>query len=181
MELRARRLIAGTTALTVIAGAGVWAGFGVAGQTAAATGLTARLGAAQEVPKPAGVGSGAQGAFTAGLARGTLTWKLTFRGLTGRATASHIHVGARGRAGGVLVALCGPCRPGARGAARVNGRTTAALLAGTAYVNVYTARNPAGEIRGQVGKTGKALVPPPATTTNSSSGTTTDDGYYPGG
>ena len=50
------------------------------------------LGAAQEVPKPSGVRASAQGAFTAGLVRngagGTLTWKLTFRGLTGKATAT---------------------------------------------------------------------------------------------
>ncbi|MEX2255413.1 MAG: CHRD domain-containing protein [Acidimicrobiia bacterium] len=165
--------------------AGVWAGLGVTGQTATTTGFAARLGAAQEVPKPAGVGTGAQGSFTAALARsgagGTLTWRLTFRGLTGKATASHIHVGARGRAGGVRVALCGPCRSGARGSARVDARTITGLLAGTMYVNVHTARNAAGEIRGQIVKTARAPVPPPATTTNSTGGTTTDDGYYPGG
>ena len=180
--MRARQLAGGTTVLTAVAAAGVWAGLGAAGSTAAATGFAARLSAAQEVPKPAGVGAGAQGSFTAGLVRsgagGTLTWKLTFRGLTGRAAAAHIHLGARGRAGGVLVPLCGPCRSGASGAARVNGKTVTALLGGTAYVNVHTARNAAGEIRGQLVKTAKA-PPPPATTTTS--GTTTDDGYYPGG
>lgn len=181
--MRVRQLAAGSTALTVIMAGGVWAGLGTAGRTAAATGFAAQLSAAQEVPKPKGVGAGAQGRFTAGLVRsgtgGTLTWKLTFRGLTGKATASHIHVGARGRAGGVLLALCGPCRSGASGSARVNAKTVSALLGGTAYVNVHTARNAAGELRGQLVKTANA--PPPPATTTTTSGTTTGDGYYPGG
>jgi hypothetical protein len=43
----------------------------------------------------------------------------------------------------------------------------AALLAGRAYVNVHTAKNPAGEIRGQI-KRGAVVLAPPGTT-----GTTT--------
>lgn len=177
-----RQLLAGTTTLTAIAAAGVWSGLGPAGHTAAATGFAAKLSAAQEVPKPRRAGAAAQGSFAAALVRsgsgGTLTWKLTFRGLTGRATASHIHLGVRGRAGGVLAPICGPCRSGARGSVNVNAKTIAALLGGTAYVNVHTARNAAGEIRGQLAKSAQAPAPSPAPTTTG--GTTTDDGY-PGG
>ena len=112
--------------------------------------MTARLSAAQEVPKPKGAHTGAEGTFSAALVRsgagGTLSWKLTFQGLTGKATAAHIHVGVRGRAGAVRVSLCGPCRSGARGSAKVDAKTVTALLAGTTYVNVHTARNPGGEI-----------------------------------
>ena len=127
--------------------------------------------------------AGAQGTFTASLVRsgagGTLSWKLTFQGLSGKATASHIHVGARGRAGGVKVSLCGPCRTGLRGFARVDAKTISALLAGTAYVNVHTARNPAGEIRGQIAKTAKPpQVPPPTTTERHDRGN--DDGTITG-
>jgi hypothetical protein len=109
-----------------------------------------------------------------------LSWKLTFQGLTGKATASHIHVGVRGRAGGVKVSLCGPCRTGVRGSARVDAKTISALLAGTAYVNVHTAKNAAGEIRGQIAKTAKPpQLPPPtmtnATTTETTTGTTTGE------
>ena len=89
-------------------------------------------------------------------AGGTLSWKLTFQALSGKAMASHIHVGARGKAGAVKVSLCGPCRTGSRGSARVDAKTIAALMAGTAYVNVHTARNAAGEIRGQIAKTAEA-------------------------
>jgi hypothetical protein len=107
-------------------------------------------------------------------AGGTLSWKLTFQGLSGKATASHIHVGARGRAGGVKVSLCGPCRSGARGTAKVDAKTVNALLGGSTYVNVHTARNAAGEIRGQIAKTAKPpQLPPPTTTDATTTGTTT--------
>jgi hypothetical protein len=170
-------------ALPVILAAGVWTGLGGAGlgaESAAPAGFTARLSGAQEVPKPKGVKAAAQGTFTATLVRervgGMLNWKLTFQGLSGKATASHIHLGARGRAGAVKVSLCGPCRTGARGSARVDAKTVAALLAGTAYVNVHTLRNAAGEIRGQIVKTAKPpTVPPPTMTNETTTGTTTGE------
>jgi CHRD domain len=176
-----RRLVASAVALPVILAAGIWTGLGGAGlgtESAAPTGFTARLNGAQEVPKPKGLKPGAQGTFTAALVRrgagGTLNWKLTFQALSGKATASHIHVGARGRAGGVKVSLCGPCRTGSRGSTRVDAKTISALMAGTAYVNVHTARNAAGEIRGQIVKTAKPpQVPPPTTTDATTAGTTT--------
>lgn len=175
-----RRLAAGAAAFPAILAAGIWTGLGGAGQGAegaATTGLTAKLSAAQEVPKPKGVRAGAQGTFAAGLIRsssgGTLSWRLTFQGLTGKATASHIHLGVRGRAGAVRVALCGPCRSGARGSARVTAGTVTALLAGNTYVNVHTARNAAGEIRGQLTKTAKPPVSVPPPTTTATTGTTT--------
>jgi CHRD domain len=176
-----RRLIASAAALPVVLAAGVWTGLGGAGlgaESAAPAGFTARLNGAQEVPKPKGVKASAQGTFTATLARngvgGTLSWKLTFQGLSGKATASHIHLGARGRAGGVKVSLCGPCRTGMRGFARVDAKTISALIAGTAYVNVHTAKNAAGEIRGQISKTAKPpQLPAPTTTNATTTGTTT--------
>jgi hypothetical protein len=88
-----------------------------------------------------------------------LTWRLTFSKLTGRAVAAHIHTGRRGVAGPVAVALCGPCRTGATGRATVTAATLAALESGRAYVNVHTARNPAGEIRGQIPAVPLTLTP----------------------
>jgi hypothetical protein len=115
--------------------------------------VTARLNAAQERPRPAGAAR-ARGSFTLTATKadtGTrLAWRLTFSRLTGTATAAHIHIGRRGVAGPVAIPLCGPCRSGARGTVTPNRAALAALEAGRAYVNVHTARNPAGEIRGQV-------------------------------
>jgi len=190
--MRTRRLLVGAAAVPAVLAAGVWTGLSGAGQareSAAATGFAAPLSAAQEVPKPTGVRAGARGMFTATLERnrtgGMLTWRLTFQGLTGRAMTAHIHLGARGRAGAVRVALCGPCQSGVRRSTRVDARTVTALLNGSTYVNVHTARNAAGEIRGQIVKAATAAPLPPApppvplpppTTTNK---TTTYEDPYP--
>lgn len=165
-------------ATTAVFAAGLGAGVGTAGWGAdgQALGLTATLSAAKEVPRPRGVSSSARGTFSAGLtrtgSRGTLSWRLTFRGLTGAAAAAHVHVAKPGVAGPVAVALCGPCRSGVRGTAKLKASTVTALLAGRTYVNVHTAKNPAGEIRGQIRKGGKP-VPPPGTTTTTATTTTT--------
>ena len=80
-----------------------------------------------------------------------LVWRLTFSRLTGKAIAAHIHSGVRGKAGPVIVPLCTPCRTGARGRVTVDASVLSALQSGRTYVNVHTTKNPAGEIRGQLG------------------------------
>ena len=125
----------------------------IRGQLSAVASARTALNARQEVPRPRGAAR-ARGAFTVSATKsgGTarVTWRLTFSRLTGRALAAHIHVGARGRAGRVVVPLCGPCRSGVRRTVTVSGATLAALESGRAYVNVHTRRNPGGEIRGQI-------------------------------
>jgi hypothetical protein len=88
-----------------------------------------------------------------------VSWKLTFRGLTGRALAAHIHIGARGKAGPVAIPLCGPCRNGVGGRATARGSALSALESGRAYVNVHTARNPGGEVRGQIAAVPLSISP----------------------
>lgn len=126
----------------------------IRGQIGVTASVTTRLNARQEVPKPKGSANRARGSFTASVTKtgssGTLSWRLTFSKLTGRAVGAHVHIGRRGAAGPVAVPLCGPCRSGARGNATLQANVLAALEAGRAYVNVHTARNAAGEIRGQV-------------------------------
>ena len=75
---------------------------------------------------------------------------MIFRNLTGPAVAAHIHIGRRGDAGPVAAALCGPCTSPAGGKVNVNAATLQALQSGGAYVNIHTAMNAAGEIRGQI-------------------------------
>ncbi len=117
--------------------------------------LTANLKARFEVPKPKGVPAGAVGLFTGKAieqenAKAALTWRLTFSKLSGRAAAAHIHIGRPGKAGGVMVPLCGPCKNGQRGVANLTHAQLRTIRAGGAYVNVHTEKNGAGEIRGQV-------------------------------
>jgi Ca2+-binding RTX toxin-like protein len=116
--------------------------------------LRATLTVKQVVPRPKGARAGG-GVFTATLtptgAGATLVWRLTFRRLTGKAVAAHIHRGTVGRAGGIVVRLCAPCRSGARGTAQVRG---GGIPSGTAYVDVHTKKNPKGEIRGQISRLG---------------------------
>ncbi|HXG76638.1 MAG TPA: CHRD domain-containing protein [Gaiellaceae bacterium] len=143
----------GTIAVAV--GALLLAGVAAAEPAADTYNLTANLRARFEVPKPARVPAGAVGLFTGKAVerandRARLTWRLTFSKLSGRAVAAHIHVGRPGTAGGVLVPLCGPCRNGQRGAATITHAQLRTIRAGRAYVNIHTARNAAGEIRGQV-------------------------------
>lgn len=122
---------------------------------ATAIGLIATMNAPSEVPAPTGDVSAARGAFTATASQdGTgagLTWSMTFDGLTGPATAAHIHIAARGVPGPVVVPLCAPCSSPASGTTTVDAATLAALQTGGAYVNIHTDRNKGGEIRGQVG------------------------------
>ncbi len=112
----------------------------------------------QEVPKPTGVKVGAGGAFTLAVTEDggkvSAAYKLTFKNLTGKAVAAHVHKGKPGKAGPVLFALCGPCKTGKTGTASLSKAVVASIRAGSAYVNVHTARNAGGELRGQVKKSG---------------------------
>ncbi len=132
----------------------VVAGSAVARTSADRTNMRSLLTAAEEVPAPKGDVSTARGTFTAAADRtatgATLQWRLTFSNLSGNATAAHIHTGAKGLAGPVAVALCGPCASGATGTASVDQALLSTIQSGGAYVNVHTPTNPAGEIRAQV-------------------------------
>ena len=117
--------------------------------------LSATLKAGVEVPKPAGVPANATGAFTGKTVeqlyqKPKITWQLTFSHLSGKAVAAHIHTGKPGKAGGVLLALCGPCKSGQKGAATLTQAQLAKIESGATYVNIHTPKNAAGEIRGQV-------------------------------
>jgi hypothetical protein len=113
-------------------------------------GWSATLTAAQEIPKQTVKVPAAKGAFHATLSGKTLTWKLTFSHLSGPALQAHIHLGAMGKSGNVLIPLCAPCKNGMTGKAKVTAAVIKDLGKHLLYVNVHTAKNPNGEVRGQV-------------------------------
>ena len=121
-----------------------------AGQATKVTKVRAALNTGQETPKPRGTKIGASGLFTATLDGTTLKWRLTWKQLTGPATAAHIHMARRGKPGPVIVPLCGPCTTPATGTATLTTAQIASLRRAGLYVNVHTARNAGGEIRGQL-------------------------------
>jgi CHRD domain len=111
----------------------------------------ASLDVAQVTPHPKGTKAGESGTFKATLTGTTLKWTLTYKNLTGPAIAAHIHLGARGKNGMALVALCGPCKSPISGSANsVTDDEAALMMKAGAYVNVHTDKNSEGEIRGEI-------------------------------
>jgi CHRD domain len=110
------------------------------------------LSGAAEVPANTSAGKGtADVDFDAATKK--LTWKLTYSGLSGPATAAHFHGPAEaGKNAGVAVAIPNATSSPAEGSATLTDAQAADLMAGKYYINVHTAANPGGEIRGQVTK-----------------------------
>ena len=130
--------------------------------------LTAELHGGNEPPAP-GINTGAFGSasVTVDMRARTVTYRVDVFNLPSGVTASHIHVGAVGTGGPVVVNFAPPVpasndfafsgtvkdtefllRPeqGIRSADDM----FQAILGGNSYVNVHSAVNPGGEIRGQL-------------------------------
>jgi hypothetical protein len=114
--------------------------------------MKATLSAAAEVPPTTSAGTGSAD-IDYDAATKKLSWKLTYSGLTGPATAAHFH-GPAGPAdkAGVAVAIPNATTSPVEGSAVLTDAQAADLTAGKYYVNIHTAANPGGEIRGQVTK-----------------------------
>jgi hypothetical protein len=133
----------------------------------------AALDGSQEGPAVATAATG-QGLAVISADGGTVTYMVTYSGLSGTLAAAHIHTGAAGSNGGVILPLTAGPSPmtGALTAAdfKASGSVTtlaeavAAIRAGTTYFNLHTAANPGGEIRGQIGITVAAPTPTPEAT-----------------
>lgn len=145
--MKPTKLIAVFAALSIACAA--LAGAAGAASTAGSP-VSAKLNVKAEVPAPKG-GKGT-GSFSGTLNGSKLTWKLTWGTLSGPANAAHIHLGKAGKAGNVVVPLCAgaTCKSGVHGTVTLKAAVLKALKAGGTYVNIHTAKNPAGEIRGQI-------------------------------
>src|SRR5262245_42793987 len=118
---------------------------------AANVNLKADLKASSEVPPTDSKGSGSVTA-TYDTASKKLSWKGNVSGLSGPATAAHFHAGEAGKNGGVVVPIAGADKGSFEVSATLTDKQAADLVAGKWYVNVHTAANKGGEVRGQVTK-----------------------------
>ncbi|HYZ20647.1 MAG TPA: CHRD domain-containing protein [Rhodopila sp.] len=134
-------------AILAAAAAAVFAGPALA----ATTHYTARLSGQREVPKTDSKGTGTFDA-TFDTKTKQLNYTLTFDGLSGPATAAHLHgPAARTETAGVVAPLGdkNPTSP-VTGTLTLTDEQAKMLRGGKLYANVHTQANPAGEIRGQV-------------------------------
>ena len=135
--------------------------------------FTAKLLGDSEVPP---INSNGKADFKMEIVGNTITFTLTYSGLSANPAVAHLHFGPTKVAGGVMIFLCGggnqPNCPAATSgtitgtivAANVVGPTAQGIAAGDltsaleavgdglSYANMHTANFPAGEIRGQVTK-----------------------------
>ena len=127
------------------------------------TSFTATLSGINEVPA---VTTDASGSATFTVSEGQIEFTVNVMGIE-NVTQAHIHTGREGQIGPVRLNLCGtddtdPCTTGDGVLATgTNGTTVGtppitfdelveAIQSDSAYANVHTEQNPAGEIRGQI-------------------------------
>jgi CHRD domain len=130
---------------------GAFAVFLVSGAAPAATMIfKAPLSGTSEVPPTTSAGTGTA-TVTLNTATRRITWDVTYSGLTGPAKAAHIHGPAdSGQNAGVVVPLTGNLASPIRGSKILTPAQMADLEAGKYYVNIHTAANKGGEVRGQL-------------------------------
>jgi len=128
--------------------------------------LVAILSGGSEAPTAVNTGAHGKATITIDPAAGEVSWVIDVFNYPTGLTASHIHVGAAGTAGPIIIDFA-PTAIGVSGPFRLEGSTRAfiarpaagirsmeealiAIASGNAYVNVHSQANPGGEIRGQL-------------------------------
>ena len=134
-------------ALLVSAGLAGCANYGgAAGQQL----FDASLSGSQEVPATTTAGSG-KANVRYNPSTTMLSWSVTHSGLSGPVTAAHIHGPAGpGQNAGVVIPFTNVGAATITGEARLTPEQLGQLTSGQWYVNLHTAANPGGEIRGQL-------------------------------
>ena len=112
--------------------------------------MMTRLSGFSEVPPVSGAATGsAETSYNVDTR--VLQWSVTYASLSGPATGGHFHGPAMpGVNAPVALAFSGSLASPITGNAVLTPAQSADLLAGRWYVNLHTAANPGGEIRGQV-------------------------------
>ena len=144
-------MIARRTALAtlLVTGAFAVAGCGMMDRDKGMAGVrSVPLSAQNEVPPNASTGSGTGRVELDG---NVLKWNVTYSGTTGPVTAGHFHGPAQpGANAGVVVPFAGPLTSPIVGSATLTPAQVDQLKQGLWYINLHTAANPGGELRGQV-------------------------------
>lgn len=147
-----RRLLAG--ALVALAGVGGIAGTASAGGRPLSTGLSG----AEEAPGPGDSNATAQAHLTLNQGLGEVCFDLRWAQIDGTVVAAHLHAGATGTAGPVVVPLfVGTALAGTDAASGCVHKVDPALIKAIRknpsayYVNVHSTDFPAGAVRGQLG------------------------------
>jgi CHRD domain len=117
--------------------------------------LTATLTGAAEVPGPGDPDGSGTATFRLNPGQGKVCFVVTAAKIVLPATGAHIHTGAAGAAGGILVALTPPDATGISGGCVSAPRATVKAILKTPsnyYANVHTSDFSNGAIRGQLAK-----------------------------
>ncbi len=143
-----RNIFYSVTVITVLTLVGCNAGTMNKDQTT----LVAKLIAASEVPANASKGAGTLKGDVDNKTS-VLNWTIDYSDLSGPVTAAHFHgPAAEGNNADVAVPVTGNLASPIKGTATLTATQMQELLDGKWYVNLHTAANPDGEIRGQVTK-----------------------------
>ena len=137
----ARRLAATAATLWLMAGS--------AGANAEMLKFKASLAGASEVPANSEKGTG-EATLDFDSATKSLTWTVTYSGLTGPATVAHIHGSAAVGANAPPIIPFPNVASPIKGTATLTDAQVTSLMSGMLYVNVHTAAHGPGEIRGQI-------------------------------
>jgi hypothetical protein len=119
---------------------------------AAVSTYKANLSGPSEVPPVAGGGSGTA-QVTVDPATKAISWRVDYSGLSGPVAAAHIHCGAApGANAGVAVPLgtAPNLASPITGSGALTDAQMADLTSGKCYINLHTADNKGGEVRGQL-------------------------------
>jgi hypothetical protein len=111
---------------------------------------------AQEVPATTSTGT-ALGTFSLSRLGNRLDYKIVANGLTGPITNAHLHFGSFGRAGAVALPITFDATNTMTGSLTLTAPLLDSLLGSKLYLNIHTAANPNGEIRGQVDYQGDGI------------------------
>jgi hypothetical protein len=117
---------------------------------AAASPYHAALAASEEVPSPGPAGGTGTAKVVIDAAAGTLCYDLAWSPEVGTPSAAHIHKGAKGTSGPIVVVLNEPPSPKACVTAPPAILQDIAANPSTYYVNIHNNAYPGGAVRGQL-------------------------------